>query len=803
MTTLPLRRITITNFRRLGGTWDIPLDAPVVLIHGPNGTGKTSILSAIEMALTGQVRSMKRLDERYTAHLPHRGAAFATLGVATAGLDGALLDHERLTVAGDRVEGMPALDAVAAQFFSERAFLDQASLGRLLELYQHAERNQESSLARFVNELLGLDQLDALRSGLDDANHVTRLRRLSSRFADAERQLEAAARDLEATSKELTAARRIEVVGRNALIADLIRLELQPPRLDGTDWLRATAALLEAESSRDHTGKARGAVSALAELRGRIRGHSARTSVGSPADARAALGTTESKLQAWRSTHGEIVASLWAEAAQLGQQRDRGALPGLESEIRALDSRLRLHDSAQEQSRVLQSQLEGLQAETASALEESARVQAEVGGLASGLAAIRDQVVGDICPVCDRNFREVSENGLSTHVDEKIQRITDRGRELRTLEERRSALSGQQREVEQRLSRATAEMLSGEESERLWARLRSLVALQDRLQSLEAAIALGTGLEADLARHRSVLAEIESADVERTEILRQLRNRSEALGVPHDPQGASPELLCDRLLEIANTQLTSHQARADLVVDARRALDELSRIAARNLELSSSLAALAESKVAWEDAITGANQRRAIARSVHAAASATRTEIVQRVFTRSLNEVWRDVFTRLAPAEPYVPAFGIPSSSRMAMTLELETVHRSGGTAGTPAMMLSAGNLNTAALSLFVALHLAVDPLLPCLVLDDPVQSMDEVHVSQFAGLLRVLAKHHGRQLIVAVHERELFDYLTLELSPAFEGDQLITHELSRDSDGDSELRSTRLGWAPDVAIAG
>ncbi|HWT47937.1 MAG TPA: hypothetical protein VN255_04920, partial [Mycobacterium sp.] len=72
--------------------------------------------------------------------------------------------------------------------------------------------------------------------------------------------------------------------------------------------------------------------------------------------------------------------------------------------------------------------------------------------------------------------------------------------------------------------------------------------------------------------------------------------------------------------------------------------------------------------------------------------------------------------------------------------------HTSGGTGGSPQMMLSAGNLNTAALSLFIALHLAVEPLVPCLVFHDPVQSTDEVHVTQFAGLLRALSKQHKRQ---------------------------------------------------------
>jgi len=49
---------------------------------------------------------------------------------------------------------------------------------------------------------------------------------------------------------------------------------------------------------------------------------------------------------------------------------------------------------------------------------------------------------------------------------------------------------------------------------------------------------------------------------------------------------------------------------------------------------------------------------------------------------------------------------------------------------------------------------------------------MDEVHIAQFAALLRTLSKEHGRKIIMAVHERPLFDYLALELTPAFDGDR-------------------------------
>lgn len=179
-----------------------------------------------------------------------------------------------------------------------------------------------------------------------------------------------------------------------------------------------------------------------------------------------------------------------------------------------------------------------------------------------------------------------------------------------------------------------------------------------------------------------------------------------------------------------------------------------------------------------------------------------RTAIVRRVFNESLNAIWRDLFVRLAPDEPFVPAFALPEADGRAVEAVLETLYRSGGKGGNPRAMLSAGNLNTAALTLFLALHLSVKPALPWLLIDDPVQSMDEVHIAQFAALLRTLSKQHGRQIVVAVHEKPLFDYLALELSPAFPNDRLITIDIGQAADGKTVIHYEPQVWVPDQAVA-
>src|SRR5207248_2777394 len=136
-----------------------------------------------------------------------------------------------------------------------------------------------------------------------------------------------------------------------------------------------------------------------------------------------------------------------------------------------------------------------------------------------------------------------------------------------------------------------------------------------------------------------------------------------------------------------------------------------------------------------------------------------RSAIIRPEFNERLNRLWRDLFIRLAPTEPFVPAFRIPESATQRLQPKLVTEHRDGGeVGGAPGAMLSAGNLNTAALTLFIALHLSVPKELPWLILDDPVQSMDDVHIAHFAALLRTLSKEHGRQVMIAVHDRQLFE---------------------------------------------
>jgi exonuclease SbcC len=169
-----LKSLYVKDFRSIDGEINVSLDAPIVLIHGPNGSGKISLLSAIELALTGAVPSLSRAEPDYLTYLPHKDRPYGEVRLEVTAPDTALRTAD-IRVTASNVTGHPILVSDEANFFSERSYLAQSTLGRLLEIYQHAEKKSDSPLTRFVKELLGLDRMEALIGGLHTAGNIARL----------------------------------------------------------------------------------------------------------------------------------------------------------------------------------------------------------------------------------------------------------------------------------------------------------------------------------------------------------------------------------------------------------------------------------------------------------------------------------------------------------------------------------------------------------------------------------------------------------------------------------------------------
>ena len=671
-----------------------------------------------------------------------------------------------------------------------------------MDLYQYTEGNQESALARFVNELLGLDQLDALRSGLHDATDLRRLRNLSNLYAHGESEASRAETAIDSATGELSRAES-ELAGiRERLEAALASLGLSVSLSDSGGDLGEIESLLAEGDQAGALAESDERVRALTELRGRIRGLALRPTAARLNEARASVTAADAAVQEWRASYEVPVQALRDDVAALGLGTDPTIRQSLSEETRVIELRLAEHDAAAAQLAEGRQNAVDLHRRLESVNAEISAGESRAGTLATGLAALRDQASEDICPVCDRDFSEVSEGHLLEHIDRKIAGLTSVGAEIQSLSDERTQLTMRLRTTQQGVSVAEASVLTETEHDEMTARHAAIAGLHDRLGILADSIARGQELRTAAQIAARELADTEAEDREQQAVADELTRHAAELGTTEPGLREPPEEAWKRLHDLASSRSRELGGHSRSSSEGSALLGRLREATARSAELTGAVTEATQSKRLWDKRLSEANRRRAVARSVHAAASSTRTAIVQRVFTQSLNDVWRDVFSRLAPSEPFVPAFGNPTATRTALELRLETIHRAGGKAGTPSMMLSTGNLNTAALSLFIALHLAIEPKFPCLVLDDPVQSMDEVHIAQFAGLLRLLSKHHDRQVVLAVHERGLFDYLALELSPAFEGDELITVELGLDSAGEPVHRSTRQAWTEDEALA-
>jgi DNA repair protein SbcC/Rad50 len=810
---LSLSSVSISDFRSINGTVTVPLNAPVVLVHGPNGAGKTSVLSAIELALTGEILAMQRTDANYRSHLVHRGMDHGRIildavDVATS----SPLPHENI-IKPDGIDGGALLSSDVGRFFSERCYLAQATLGRLLEIYQNASPRQESALTRFVKDLLGLDALDALIDGLHPAGDVRNTRHLVPEYSEAEKTIQAIELRLRDNRNNLQQAlkdsKQRRAVVRNALTG----LSLLPETATGAELPRDVEALLGRDDDERRLIELNNRRRDLASLRQRALPLSASPEAHNETIASDDEKAARAAVDTWQSVAGRGLETLIGElraifpdlpsiASTDPNTAFATASSRVDTELQRCSRAVTADDALIVQIEQLDQAIAQSRARVALADEQLASITGEVEGLGRALASIIPHISGEDCPVCGRDYREVSAEPLVQHVSAQVARLTEQADRLQGLGRSRTSALSEQSKAERDRDTANGKRLSQDARGAFKARISDLIEARRRLADVTESVKAGADVIRREVEAQRRLAEIRNRDrltIELRTSLDELCNVLEQTTLETTETISAAIQRLDEYVATEETAANERQRRHRDALDQYRILrEEEANIASLQNNVSSDEAL----KRQWDKALATAEHDRQAARAVARAAANTRTGIVGRVFNSSLNKVWRDLFVRLAPTEPFVPAFRLPQTATEPVTAQLETVHREGGIGGAPGAMLSAGNLNTAALTLFLALHLSVKAQLPWLILDDPVQSMDEVHIAQFAALLRTLSKEHHRQIVIAVHERPLFDYLTLELSPAFPGDHLITVELSRQNGGSSVAEPTYHNYVPDRAVA-
>lgn len=801
-----LKSLDISNFRSIRGRIHAPLDAKVVLVHGDNGAGKTSLLSAIELALTGKVQSLERADPGYEKQLLHRSTNEGSVLLKTTT---ETTEHSFKAVL--HATGAPSITAVNekhASFFRERVFLPQSLLGQLLQIYQDSGSDATSPLAQFVGELLGLHRLDTLEAGLKPLADVRNVRKNVEGWLAAENEklgLDRQMSDQRRLRDTLNEQIRTKVNELAKLCADLtLSVEVQEQTLD-----EVAAILLEntdSEAFAQLTDQQR----KLASIRREI--DAAKSAIASDTALTPARADEASKaFSRWELEYGERIRVLRSRTEHLlpdsslpsdpGQFAE-AALKRLRTEQKQLFTRvsearadIARYAVAQDEHTVALRQRDTLD-------EEAGRLSSTAGSLGSALAELTSFITDEICPVCDRNFSEISHARLSEHVHGKVRKLSASAERLLTLGRTRSEVQVMIERLTREIESIAARRIEDEALAEIDRALAIVETLINELETMIEPIREGARLRAADISARRAMSAAQSSNVSLAAARDTLSDFALSIGAPAPQEGESFEAAAARLDALLAERTTRLEGRLSM---RRMGADHIATIRSaitRRVEVSERISADLASWQRADQALQRAQILREAGNTIRNAVDKVRSAIIRREFNDRLNRVWRDLFVRLAPSEPFVPAFRIPDSATQKLQPKLITEFRDDGeSGGTPGAMLSAGNLNTAALTLFIALHLSAHKELPWLILDDPVQSMDDVHVAHFAALLRTLSKEHGRQVLIAVHDRQLFEYLKLELSPAFPHDSLLTLELSRGPRRDSVCISKRFSFKQETAL--
>jgi DNA repair exonuclease SbcCD ATPase subunit len=335
-------------------------------------------------------------------------------------------------------------------------------------------------------------------------------------------------------------------------------------------------------------------------------------------------------------------------------------------------------------------------------------------GLAA-LAAAAIPHLGPTCPVCGQ---DIDAHEVRTHLEELLD-SSGQLPALQALEEKRDQL----RQAAQNTELAVGEAARAE---------RAVVEWQQEISRLRAERAAHEKWFESLATDDALVrVTVDVLTAERT---------AEVIGVLRRLEGALQHwqsALADQALEL---QESSERVRlAEAEAQKRLLQQEVERLAASELSLRSLASAATEAVVS----VTGQ-------------------------WLTELNPLFGAVYNRLA-AHPTFTELGLEHDVYYGKGRTLPRVYdRLVEIGDNPQIVCSEGQLNIVALSYFIAFSLSAgERSLPFMIMDDPLQFMDEINVLGFADLCRHLRSE--RQVLVTTHDRRFARLLERKLRPRSE----------------------------------
>lgn len=680
-----LKSITIEGFRAFGRQATIDLDADVILLQGPNGVGKTSLLDAILWVLAGTIA---RFADRGSPISMYSREGRARVELTMAGEEGDIV----LTRATDGQEDDFVRLRVGEMEF-EQAAAEQQLCNMLLPHLQDRVGARDA-LNRVLTRGVYLQQ-DLVRQFIDDDSPAERFALVSEVIGagavlDLQAALEKSRRSWAAST---TAFRRDEL---DPLQVRIAQIDEHIARLADGGSIKSVDARLVSDAL------FRNAVALLGESR--LDADSAPTT---PARLDRFLKT----LDAERSRLERDLVATRNVIEQLPELEAVQAADVREDELRCEETDLRTQLSSAD---------DDIQNENARlAVERQAQVTAaDRAQRAATLAKLALQDLGDHCPVCQQTH-DVAHT--IAHLEELIEAaselaptaVTDK---LGPLAEGRARLQEHIERVREGIRR-----LENERRER------------DARRSVLAARLFDLGMDGSVGaggrlRERGAVA---SAALE---VLTRLISDGERLS-----------------LQVL--RLGEERQRDDLAAERAQVAQRLDE---------------AKMRISAEDG-THALAGRIIEGLRDASLAVTEKQITQ------IAPLFQRIYSRIDPHPTFRVTQIVAGMERGRGKLEIGISDpEAAAKARDAGPLLSSSQLNSFAVSLFLAMNLALPSLkLGVTVLDDPLQSLDSINLLGLVDVLRRFRAH--RQIIVSTHEERLVGLLQRKLRPVRRGERMVT----------------------------
>jgi DNA repair exonuclease SbcCD ATPase subunit len=677
-----LKSVTIEGFRAFCRQATIDLDADVILLQGPNGVGKTSLLDAILWALAGTIA---RFSNRGTPVSMYAREGRARVELTMSGEDGDVV----LTRATDGGSDDFVRLRIGDRDYEQAAAVQQ--LYNLLLPHLKDRVGARDALNRVLTRGVYLQQ-DLVRQFIDDDSAAERFALVSEVIgAGAVIELQAALeKSRRSWSASTTTYRRDEV---EPLALRIAQIDEHITRLSdgGTvasdDARQASSALFQ--SAIALLGEARfgpdGAPTTPARLDRFLKTLEAERS-----RLERDLGTTRSLVEQLPELSVVETSDLDVEKLRRDEADLVGQLNAAEEAIRTENARLAVERQAQ--------------------VEAADRTQR-----AATMARLALQDLGDHCPVC----QQAHDLGHTiAHLHALIEAVSD---VAQTAVTNRLAPLTEERGAVQVLLNLVRE---------------DLRRLENDVREREARRSMMTARLSDLG----------------------IDGTSDAATALRERAGAIGETL---------------ETMAGLIADGERLslqvlrLGEQRQLAAERVQVTGRLDA-ANSRIAGEEA-TKVLSGKIIDGLRDASLAVTAKQITQ------IAPLFQRIYSRIDPHPTFRVTQIVAGMERGHGKLDVGIADPDAGAPSRDAgPLLSSSQMNSFAVSLFLAMNLALPSLrLGVTILDDPLQSLDSINLLGLVDVMRRFRAH--RQIIVSTHEERLVGLLQRKLRPVRPDERMTT----------------------------